>query len=439
MVDERLRFVARILGGEAMSDVCRSLGISRKTGYKIFNRYKEHGLEALSDRSRRPVRYANQLPQQIESLIVSLKQDKPHWGARKIRELLVRRLNGDVRVPAKSTIHAVLHRHGLVKRMGRPRNRATGTPLSQGAAPNDLWCADFKGEFKLGSGRYCYPLTVTDHASRFLLLCEALDSTREDLASSAFERLFRERGLPLAIRSDNGVPFASPNALFNLSKLSVWWLRLGIAIERIKPGRPQQNGRHERMHLTLKKEATRPPGINSLQQQARFDAFMHEFNTERPHQAIAMKCPAELYVASTRRYDGLPELAYPLHDRDILVTACGRICLHRKKINISGVLAGQKLGIKEVDDGIWLVSFMQYDLGYFDLEQRTLQPLDNPFGPRLSPSSVTHVSGPDTRRQVVGAAGFEPATCSTQNCRATRLRYTPRHTQSMIRKNLPRT
>jgi transposase InsO family protein len=387
VVDERLRFVARVLDGEAMSDVCRSFGISRKTGYKIFNRYKEHGLEALSDRSRRPVRYANQLPQQIESLIVSLKQDKPHWGARKIRELLVRRLNGDVRVPAKSTIHAVLHRHGLVKRMGRPRNRATGTPLSQGAAPNDLWCADFKGEFKLGSGRYCYPLTVTDHASRFLLLCEALDSTREDLASSAFERLFRERGLPLAIRSDNGVPFASPNALFNLSKLSVWWLRLGIAIERIKPGRPQQNGRHERMHLTLKKEATRPPGINSLQQQARFDAFMHEFNTERPHQAIAMKCPAELYVASTRRYDGLPELAYPLHDRDILVTACGRICLHRKNINISGVLAGQKLGIKEVDDGIWLVSFIQYDLGYFDLEQRTLQPLDNPFGPRLSPMS----------------------------------------------------
>jgi len=141
------------------------------------------------------------------------------------------------------------------------------------------------------------------------------------------------------------------------------------------------------MHLTLKKEATRPPGINSLQQQARFDAFMHEFNTERPHQAIAMKCPAELYVASTRRYDGLPELAYPLHDRDILVTACGRICLHRKKINLSTVFAGQTVGIKEVDEAVWLVSFMHYDLGYIDLEQRTLQPLDNPFGPRLSPMS----------------------------------------------------
>jgi len=387
VMDERLRFVGQLLDGEAMTEVCRAFGISRKTGYKIFDRYKEHGLEALTDRSRRPVRYANQLPGQIESLIVSLKRGKPHWGARKIRELLVRRLAGDIRVPARSTIHAVLDRHGLVKRLGRARNRATGTPLSAGANPNDLWCADFKGEFKLGNGRYCYPLTVTDHASRFLLLCEALETTREDTAVTAFERLFAERGLPLSIRSDNGVPFASPNALFNLSKLSVWWLRLGIAIERIKPGHPQQNGRHERMHLTLKREATRPPGMNSLQQQARFDDFLHEFNTERPHEALAMKCPAERYSASTRHYAGLPDLAYPLHDRDILVTACGRICLHRKKINISTVLAGQKLGIKEVDDGIWLVSFMHYDLGYIDLEQKTLQPLDNPFGPRLSTMS----------------------------------------------------
>jgi transposase InsO family protein len=387
VMEERLRFVARLLDGEAMTEVCREFGISRKTGYKIFDRYKEHGLEALSDRSRRPVRYANQLPQQLETLIVRLKGGKPHWGARKIRELLVRHLDGDVRVPAKSTIHAVLDRHGLVKRGGGPRHRARGTPLSQGTLANDLWCADFKGEFKLGNGRYCYPLTVTDHASRFLLLCEALDSTREDPTITAFERLFRERGLPLAIRSDNGVPFASPNALFNLSKLSVWWLRLGIAIERIKPGQPQQNGRHERMHLTLKKEATRPPGFNGLQQQERFDAFVREFNAERPHEALDMKRPAELYTASPRSYDGLPELSYPFHDRDVLVTACGRLCLHRKKINISTVLAGQKLGIKEVDEGIWLVSFMHYDLGYFDLEQKTLQPLDNPFGTRLSPMS----------------------------------------------------
>ena len=386
-MDERLRFVSRLLDGEAMSEVCREFGISRKTGYKIYDRYKEHGLEALSDRSRRPVRYANQLPAPIEAMIVACKQEKPHWGARKIRELLVRRLAGDVRVPAKSTVHAVLHRHGLVKPPGRLRRRAQGTALSAGAEPNDLWCADFKGEFKLGDGRYCYPLTVTDQASRYLLMCEALESVREDLAITAFEQLFRERGLPRSIRSDNGVPFASPNGLYGLSKLSVWWLRLGIEIERIKPGHPQQNGRHERMHLTLKTETTRPPGRNSLQQQARFDAFVQEFNLERPHEALQMKPPAEVYSASTRSYRGLPELTYPLHDRDIMVTACGRLCMHRKKINISTVLAGQRLGIKEVDDGIWLVSFMHYDLGYIDLEQKTLQTLDNPFGPRLSPMS----------------------------------------------------
>jgi transposase InsO family protein len=387
VMDERLRFVAKLLDGESMTDVCRDFGISRKTGYKIFQRYKYSGVEALSDRSRRPVRYANQLPSQIESLIVTLKREKPHWGARKIRELLVRRLDGDVRIPAKSTIHAVLHRHGLVNAIRRPRQRATGTPLSPGVVPNELWCADFKGEFKLGNGHYCYPLTVTDHASRFLLLCEALDSTREDTAITAFEQLFLERGLPTAIRSDNGVPFASPNALFNLSKLSVWWLRLGIGIERIRPGHPQQNGRHERMDLTLKKEATRPPGMNSLQQQGRFDAFVREFNHERPHEALAMKMPAEMYSGSLRTYRGLPELTYPLHDRDVLVTACGRICMHRKRVNISTVLAGQRVGIKEVDEGIWIVSFMQYDLGYIDLEQKTLQPLDNPFGTRVSPMS----------------------------------------------------
>ena len=387
VMDERLRFIARLLEGEAMTDLCIEFGISRKTGYKIYDRYKESGAEALSDRSRRPWRYANRLPPQLEAQIVGLKRSKPHWGARKIRELLVRRLASEIKVPARSTIHAVLDRNGLVKRMGRRRNRAEGTALSAGAIPNDLWCADFKGEFTLGNRRYCYPLTVTDHASRYLLMCEALESTREDTAFQAFEQLFRNRGLPAAIRSDNGVPFASPNALFNLSKLAVWWLRLGIRIERIKPGHPQQNGRHERMHRTLKQETTRPPGMNSLQQQARFDAFLHEFNEERPHEAIAMKCPAELYQPSPRSYQGIGELDYPLHDKSIIVTDCGRICMHGKKINLSVVLAGQKLGIKEVDEGIWLVSFMRYDLGYIDLEQKTLQPLDNPFGPGLSPMS----------------------------------------------------
>ena len=228
---------------------------------------------------------------------------------------------------------------------------------------------------------------MTDQASRYLLLAEALDSTKEVPVIEAFVRLFRERGLPEAIRSDNGLPFASPNGLYNLSKLSVFWLRLGITIERIRPGNPQQNGRHERMHRTLKQETSRPPGMNSLQQQARFDAFVSEFNEERPHEALAMKTPGEVYSPSSRPYDGLPELTYPFHDKDIMVTACGRICMHRKKINVSTVLAGQRLGIKEVDDGIWLLSFMHYDLGYIDLEQRTLQTIDNPFGTRLSPMS----------------------------------------------------
>ena len=387
VMEERLRFVARLLEGEGMSEVCRAFGISRKTGYKIFNRYKDDGLEALTDRSRRPVRYANQLPDPVEAMIVRLKKEKPYWGARKIRELLVKRLAGDVRIPAKSTVHAVLDRHGLVSQ-ARKRNRANkavGTQLSAAPGPNDLWCADFKGEFKLGNGQYCYPLTITDQLSRYLLCCEAFESTREQGVFEAFRRVFAERGLPAAIRSDNGLPFASPNGLYNLSKLSVWWLRLGIALERIRPGHPQENGRHERMHLTPKKEATRPPGRNILQQQMRFDAFVSEFNEERPHEALSMKVPAELYTTSPRLYQGLPDIDYPFHDRDAIVTNCGRLCVHRKKINISTVLAGQRLGLKEVDDGIWLVSFMHYDLGYIDLEQRTLQTIDNPFGTRLSP------------------------------------------------------
>lgn len=387
VTDERLRFVARLLEGEPMSDLARAFGISRKTGYKIFNRYKDLGLEALSDRSRRPWRYANQLPEQVEALIIRAKRDKPHWGARKVRERLVKLLAGDIRIPAKSTVHAVLDRHGLVKRAQTRRNKAKGTALSTATEPNHLWCADFKGEFKLGNGQYCYPLTVTDQAARFILMCEALETTRENTATAAFLRLFEERGLPQAIRTDNGLPFASPNSLYNLSKLSVWWLRLGIAIERIKPGTPTQNARHERMHRTLKAEATRPAGVNILQQQAKFDAFVSEFNAERPHEALDMKVPADVYKPAIKPYRGLPDVDYPFHDRDIVVTECGRICMHRKKINISSVMAGQRLGVKEVDDGIWLVTFMTYDLGYVDLEQKTLQPIDNPFGPIVLPMS----------------------------------------------------
>jgi putative transposase len=385
-MDERLRFVARLLDGEKMAPLCREFGISRKTGYKIFERYKDCGLEGLTDRSRRPYRQANQLPMQLEKLIVRLKKEKPAWGAPKIRERL-RRQYPDVRTPAISTVHAVLDRHGLVKRRRRRRYKAQGTALSKANQPNELWCADYKGEFMLADRRYCYPLTVSDFSSRYLLACDALSTTKEKYAFVVFERVFEEFGLPQAIRTDNGVPFASPHSLFGLSRLSVWWLRLGIQIERIRPGHPEQNGRHERMHLTLKKEATKPAAPNFLQQQAKFDAFMEEYNQERPHQALDMKFPAELYTRSRRPYRGLEEVDYPLHDKTITVTQCGRVCFGRKKIHLSTVFAGQNVGIKQVDDKIWLVSFMQYDLGFFDEDSCRLGSAENPFGARVLPMS----------------------------------------------------
>jgi len=385
-MDERLRFVARLLEGEKMAVMCREFDISRKTGYKIFSRYKDYGLKGLTDRSRRPYRHANQLPVQIEQLIVHLKQEHPSWGAPKIREKL-RRRHSEITLPAISTVHAVLDRHGLVSRGRKPRYHAQGTSLSKPTRANDLWCADYKGEFMLADHRYCYPLTITDFASRYLLCCEALDTTRERYAFSVFERAFKEFGLPLAIRTDNGHPFASCSAFFGLSKLSVWWLRLGIGIERIQPAHPEQNGRHERMHLTLKKEATKPAGKNLLQQQAKFDAFLECYNQQRPHQAIGMKYPAELYSPSARSYQGLSELEYPLHDRTITVTSCGRICMGSRKINLSVVFAGQNVGIREIAEHIWLVSFMHYDLGFFDDEAGRVECAPNPFAAKVLPMS----------------------------------------------------
>jgi putative transposase len=384
--DERLRFIARLLDGETMTALCAAFGISRKTGYKIYDRYKEVGVRGLTDRSRRPYRHANQLPMQIEKTIVRLKRESPSWGAPKIRERLRHRCP-DVQCPAISTVHAVLDRHGLVTRRKRRRYRAEGTALSHPGQPNDLWCADDKGEFMLADRRYCYPLTVTDFASRYLITCDALSTTKEMYAFTVFERTFKDFGLPRAIRTDNGVPFASAHALYGLSKLAVWWLRLGIQIERIRPGHPEQNGRHERMHLTLKTEATKPAATNVLQQQARFDAFIDRFNHERPHQALGMKVPGECYTASPRPYRGLTVLTYPMHDWTGTVTHCGRICYKRQKINLSQVFAGQDVGVKQVSERIWLVTFMHYDLGYFDDETCRLEPIENPFGPKVLPMS----------------------------------------------------
>ncbi len=382
-MDERLRFVARLLEGESMSKVCREFGISRKTGYKIFNRYKDSGIQGLEDRARSPYRHANKLPFQIERSILRLKQEHPTWGAPKIRDKLVK-LFPQLKPPAKSTVHSVLDRHGLVKRRKRRKTRAQGTTLGEALTPNALWCADYKGQFRLGNRQYCYPLTITDQRSRYLLACEGLESVKETGAFPVFEQAFKEYGLPNAIRTDNGVPFASAHALYGLSRLSVWWLRLGISIERIKPGNPQQNGRHERMHLTLKKEATKPPGYNSLQQQHRFEEFIEVYNNERPHQGLNGLYPAEVYTPSPRQYfhPDIPE--YPLHDRTILVTQCGRICMGRRKINLSTVFSGQHVGIREVDDRIWLVSFMDFDIGFFDEEQNRVEPMGvNPFAPKL--------------------------------------------------------
>jgi putative transposase len=384
--DERLRFIARLLDGEAMSVLCAEFGISRKTGYKIYDRYKDCGIQGLTDRSRRPYRHANQLPMAIEKTIVRLKREYPSWGAPKIRERLRHRCP-NVQCPAISTVHAVLDRHGLVTRRKRRRHRAEGTALSHPGQPNDLWCADYKGEFMLADRRYCYPLTITDFATRYLITCDALSTTKAIYAFAVFERAFKDFGLPRAIRTDNGVPFASAHALYGLSKLAVWWLRLDIQIERIRPGHPEQNGRHERMHLTLKTEATKPAAANALQQQARFDTFIDRFNHERPHQALAMKVPGDLYTRSPRRYGALADLQYPLHDWTGTVTHCGRICYKSRKINLSQVFAGQDVGVKQVSDRIWLVTFMDYDLGYFDDETCRLEPIENPFGPRVLPMS----------------------------------------------------
>jgi putative transposase len=266
------------------------------------------------------------------------------------------------------------------------RRRAQGTPLSLGQRPNELWCTDYKGEFLLANRQYCYPLTVTDHASRFLLPCEALPSTREDYAFTGFERLFKERGLPANIRSDNGVPFASAHGWPGLIRSMPMPRRSHQTASLLKLNKALSSRWDACVHGGHSvEEATKPAAANFLQQQARFDQFMEVFNVQRPHEALDMRCPVEIYQPSPRPYTGWPDIDYPFHDQTIVVTRCGRICLGNKKINFSQVFAGQAVGIKEVHDDIWLVSFMDYDLGYFDLETRVLEPLENPFGPKVLP------------------------------------------------------
>jgi len=379
VMDERIKFIARILSGEQMSSLCKEFGISRVTGYKFYNRYKKHGIRGLFNQSRAPHKRPNQIPFEIEQLIVRLKKEKPYWGAPKIRELMLRRYS-NIKLPAISTIHCVLDRYNKKK---RKKFTSIAGYLSVPNKPNDLWCVDFKGQFRMKNNKYCFPLTISDYKSRFLISCEALSGTREEPCYSVFEEAFEEYGLPKGIRSDNGVPFASGNSLWGLTKLSVWWIRLGIKIERIRPGNPQENGRHERIHRTLKLEATKPPAGNILQQQEKFYGFVKEYNYERPHQALSMKTPAELYKKSEIKYKGLSDITYPGFDKTLIISNCGRICIGKRKIHISKAFANQPVGLKEVEDNIWSVSFMDYELGYFDEFSRTFSPKIDPFGIKL--------------------------------------------------------
>lgn len=380
VLEERMKFIARYLEGEKISRLCEEFGISRKTGHKIINRYEADGASGLQSRSSVALRNRKTTPLEIQKLILEVKKKYPAWGAPKISELLKRR-HSDIKIPVISTIHAILDKNGLVKpRSQRQRYRAQGTNLRPTTAPNDLWCIDYKGQFLLENRQYCYPLTISDHFSRYLLGCEAVSGTKTDEAFPVFENTFKAHGLPLAIRSDNGVPFSS-RSLFGLSRLSVWWLRLGIKLERIEPGCPQQNGRHERMHRTLKLEVLRTKRKNFLQQQEAFDDFVQQYNEVRPHEALSMKTPSEIYRKSSRDYPRfLPDIAYSNADRICSVAHCGSMSIgKRQRIFLSESLSGQEIGLYAQDDHIWLLKFMDYELGFFDDESLKFTPGENPF------------------------------------------------------------
>jgi transposase InsO family protein len=365
-MDLRMEFMARLNMGERMTDLCVEYGISRKTGHKLKSRYDELGTQGLADQSRAPRHIPHKTPPEVVQLIVEERAKHPTWGPRKLKDVLEKRLGRDL--PAASTLGDILAGRGLTeRRQRRPRRRPLSMGLSDAAEPNDVWCVDYKGQFRLGDQSYCYPLTVTDLFSRFLLGCEGMAAIDENEARDAMELIFRTYGLPAVMRSDNGTPFASVG-LGGLSKLSVYWMRLGIKPERIRPAHPQENGQHERMHRTLKAATTRPPRTNQLQQQEAFDAFTDEFNNDRPHEALDMKRPAEVYQPSTRPFpDILPEPPYSTHDDVVHVSTSGSIWLYRRKgVYLGAALAGQPIGVRELDDGRWLVSFMHLDLGHIE-------------------------------------------------------------------------
>lgn len=365
-MDQRRQFVldARRYAG-SWTELCARYQISRKTGYKWLARADAEGLEALGERSRRPIGCPHATPPALVDALIAVRHRHPHWGPRKLLAVL-RRRDPEAPWPARSTAADLLRRAGLIEpRVRRRRPGHPGRPRTLMTAPNEIWTADFKGQFRTGDGVYCYPLTVADGYSRYLLGCQALAGPTHALTQSVFERLFRDYGLPELIRTDNGVPFATC-ALGRLSALSVWWIRLGVFPELIEPASPQQNGRHERMHRTLKRETARPPAGSARAQQRRFNTFRVEFNQERPHEALGDATPASHYRPSRRSWPSrLPPLDYPAHYEVRLVSRNGGIRWHAQWVNVSHVLAEQHVGLEEVDDGEWDLYFGPLKLGRF--------------------------------------------------------------------------
>jgi transposase InsO family protein len=363
-MEQRVQFIRDWLTHKhAVSDLCARYAISRKTGYKWLERYMSHGPDGLLERSHQAQVVHNKTAAEVEQALLALRLCHPSWGAKKLLHTL-RLREPMLELPGRSTVCDILSRNGLVSK--KPRRRAVGhpgRPSSQIVLPNDCWSADFKGQFRTGDGLYCYPLTVTDNYSRYLLGCQALAGTTHAGSKAVFTKLFKEYGLPRRIRTDNGVPFAAPT-LARLSRLSVWWIKLGVLPELIEPGQPQQNGRHERMHRTLKAETTKPPAANSLAQQRKFNAFVREFNEVRPHEALDMSTPAQLYQSSPRAMpDTLQSPQYPDRFEVRYVSANGGIRWRKQWVNVTSALIDEHVGLEEVDDGQWDVYFGTMKLG----------------------------------------------------------------------------
>ena len=373
VIKERTRFV---LGYESglftMSELCERFGISRQTGYALWARYQEHGLAGLQDRARGPKSSPHKTPLEVEQALLGLRRRYPNWGPVTLLQRLAR-VRPELPLPAASTAGEILKRHGLIEpRKRRIPHRHPGQPYVEMREPNDVWTADFKGEFLTGDHRYCYPLTIADGSSRYLIVCRGQRSVAYRGARAGFEAAFRAFGLPLQILTDNGTPFASC-AIGGLSRLSAWWIKLGIQPVRIEPGRPQQNGRHERMHRTLKAEVTHPPAANLGAQQRMLERFRRCYNEERPHRALDGKVPAACYRASTRAYPTrCPEITYPGHFHTPKVSSNGCVSWRGKFIFVSQVLCGERLGFEAVDDGIWSIHFGPVLLARFDEREARL-------------------------------------------------------------------